>query len=78
LAVEENPLSVYLHIVQIIVSLALVAVTVVQSKSAGLGRMFGSDSSIYRTRRGVEKTLFNLTIVLGVIFFVTSIVSVLV
>jgi len=71
-------LSVYLNIVQIIVSIALIALTVMQSKGAGLGGMFGSDSSIYRTRRGVEKTLFNLTIILGIVFFLTSLVSVLV
>lgn len=71
-------MSVYLNIVQIIVSIALIALAVMQSRGAGLGGMFGSDSSIYRTRRGVEKTLFNLTIILGVVFFVTSLVSVLV
>ena len=37
---------------------------------------FNSDSSIYRTRRGVEKTLFNVTIVLAVVFVVVSIISV--
>jgi len=70
-------LAIYLNIVQIIISIALIVLTVIQSRSAGLGRMFGSDSAIYRTRRGVEKTLFNLTIVLAVVFFVTSLLSVL-
>jgi preprotein translocase subunit SecG len=69
-------LVIYLNIIQIIVSIALIALTVVQSKSAGLGRMFGSDSPIYRTRRGVEKTLYNVTIILGVVFFLTSLLSV--
>jgi preprotein translocase subunit SecG len=70
-------LTLYLNIVQIIISIALIALAVIQSRSAGLGRMFGSDSTIYRTRRGVEKTIFNLTIVLAVVFFVTSLLSVL-
>jgi preprotein translocase subunit SecG len=71
-------LTVYLNIVQIIMSIALIVLAVMQSRGAGLGRMFGSDSSIYRTRRGVEKTMYNLTIILAVIFFITSLVSVLV
>lgn len=68
----------YLNVIQIIISIALIALTVMQSKSAGLGRMFGSDSSIYRTRRGVEKTVYNLTVILAVAFFVISLISVLV
>ncbi len=68
----------YLNVIQIIISIALIALAVMQSKSAGLGRMFGSDSSIYRTRRGVEKTIYNLTIILAVAFFVISLISVLV
>jgi len=71
-------LRIYLNIVQIIISAALIALTVMQSKAEGLGGMFGSDSSIYHTRRGVEKTLYNLTIILGVVFFLTSILSVIV
>ena len=70
-------MTLYLNIVQIIVSVALIALAVIQSRSAGLGRMFGSDSPIYRTRRGVEKTVFNVTIVLAVVFFITSLLSVL-
>ena len=70
-------MTLYLNIMQIIVSVALIALAVIQSRSAGLGRMFGSDSPIYRTRRGVEKTVFNVTIVLAVVFFITSLLSVL-
>ena len=68
---------VYLNIVQIIISIALMALTVMQSKGAGLGRMFGGDSSIYRTRRGIEKTVFKVTIVLAVVFFLISLLSVI-
>ncbi len=71
-------MSTYLNIVQIIASIALIALTVMQSKGAGLGGMLGGDSSIQRTRRGVEKTLFNLTIILAVVFFITSLLNVLV
>lgn len=71
-------MSVYLNIIQIIVAISLIILTVMQGRGAGLGRMFGSDSSIHRTRRGVEKLVYNLTIVLGVVFFLTSILNVLV
>lgn len=70
-------MPIYLNIVQIIISIALIALTVMQSKGAGLGRMLGGDSSIYRTKRGVEKTMFNLTVVLAVVFFLTSLLSVI-
>lgn len=70
-------MTVYLNIAQIIISIALIALTVMQSRGAGLGRMFGGDSSIYRTRRGVEKTMFNLTVILAVVFFLTSLISVI-
>jgi preprotein translocase subunit SecG len=70
-------LTIYLNIIQIIISIALIALTVMQSKGAGLGRMLGGDSSIYRTRRGVEKTMFNLTVILAVVFFLTSLLSVI-
>jgi preprotein translocase subunit SecG len=70
-------LADYLDIAQIIVSIALVLAIVLQSKSAGLGGLTGSDTGgVFRARRGVEKTLFNLTIVLSVIFFLIAIVNV--
>jgi preprotein translocase subunit SecG len=70
----------YIQIIQIIVSIALIAVILVQAKgTGGLGGIFGGEGAgVYRTRRGVEKTLFNVTIGLAVIFFVISIISVLV
>jgi preprotein translocase subunit SecG len=70
---------VYVQIVQIIVSVALIAVILVQAKGqGGLGGIFGGDTTVYRTRRGVEKTLFNVTVGLAVAFFFISIISVLV
>jgi preprotein translocase subunit SecG len=74
---EEVSLLIYLNIIQIIISIALIALTVMQSRGAGLGRMFGSDSSIQTTRRGIDKTLYNVTIILAVIFFLVSLASVL-
>ena len=72
-------MNVYLNIIQIIVSVALIALTVMQSKGASGGRLFGGgEGSVYRTRRGIEKTFFNVTIILAVVFFVMSLVNVLV
>lgn len=72
-------LAVYVQIVQIIVSIALIVVILVQAKGqGGLGGIFGGEGSVFRTRRGVEKTLFNVTVGLAVVFFFVSIASVLV
>jgi preprotein translocase subunit SecG len=71
-------LAFYINIVQIIVSAALIIVIMLQAKGAGgLGGIFGGEGSFFRTRRGVEKTLFNFTIVLAALFVLTSILSLL-
>ncbi len=69
---------VYLNIIQIILSIALIALAVLQSRNSALGRMFGGDSSIHRTRRGAEKTMFTVTIVISVLFFLTAFISVII
>lgn len=66
------------NIVEIIISLVLILVLLVQSRGAGFDGTFNSDSSVFRTRRGVEKTLFQLTIVLAVVFVIVSVLSVVV
>lgn len=54
----------------------LMAVILMQSKGSGFSGAFGGDtSSIYRTRRGFERTLYNFTIGVGVIFVVLSIIA---
>jgi preprotein translocase subunit SecG len=71
--------TIYVQIIQIIVSIALIAVILVQAKGqGGLGGIFGGEGAVFRTRRGVEKTLFNVTVGLAVAFFFVSIASVLV
>ena len=65
----------YLYIAQIIVAVALIIVTLLQVKGGGLGGIFGQADTVYRTKRGVEKTLFQFTIILVVIFVVLSVVS---
>jgi len=61
----------------VLVSIALIASVILQSKGAGLGGLTGADTGgIFTARRGVEKTLFYVTIALGVVFFVLAILSV--
>ena len=67
-------LTDYLAVAEILISLALVAVILLQVKGEGVGGL--QSGSFVRTRRGLEKTLFQLTIVLIVIFLVVSAVSV--
>ena len=62
-------MKTYLYLAQIVVAIALTALVLLQAKDAGLSSMFGgSDMGVYKTRRGVEKTMFNATIVLGIVF----------
>jgi preprotein translocase subunit SecG len=68
-------MEIYLYIAQLVVAVALVLVAMLQVRGGGLGGIFGQADTVYRTKRGVEKTLFQLTIALAVIFVVLSIVS---
>lgn len=68
-------METYLYIAQIVVAVALILVAMLQVRGGGLGGIFGQADTVFRTKRGVEKTLFQLTIVLAVIFIVLSIVS---
>lgn len=65
----------FINIAQIIVSIVLVLLLLVQVREAGSG-LFGSAQNTVRTRRGLEKTLFQLTIILIGIFLLISMVSV--
>jgi preprotein translocase subunit SecG len=64
-----------LHIAQIILSAALITIIMFQVRGGGLGGIFGQQSGVYRTRRGVESILFRLTIVFVCIFLAISIVA---
>jgi preprotein translocase subunit SecG len=60
---------------QMLVSVALMASILMQARGAGLGATFGGDSSVYRSRRGIEKRLFQFTVVLAVLFVIFSIAA---
>jgi preprotein translocase subunit SecG len=66
-----------LPVVQIILSILLVVVILLQQSEAGVGGAFGGGDSggSYHTRRGSEKTLFNATIALGILFALTSFIA---
>lgn len=65
-----------LNLVMIIVSIVLTLVVLLQTKGSSFSGAFGGDtSSIYRTRRGLEKTLFQFTIVAGVVFALIALIS---
>ncbi|MEW6034805.1 MAG: preprotein translocase subunit SecG [Chloroflexota bacterium] len=65
----------YISIAQIIVAVALTAVVLAQVRGGGLGGIFGQPDTVYRTRRGMEKALLQLTVALVVVFIAISIVS---
>ena len=65
-----------LMIATIIVAITLTGVVLLQGANSGLGSAFGGDAGIYRTRRGVEKTLFTMTIALASLFLALSLVTV--
>ena len=67
-----NPI---LAIGQLLVSIALMAAILLQARGTGLSGTFGGDSAVYRSRRGVEKRLWQFTIVLLVLFVIFSIAS---
>jgi len=60
----------YLDIAMIITSIALIVSVILQSKGAGLGGLTGGDAgAVFTARRGVEKTLFRITVGLSILFF---------
>jgi preprotein translocase subunit SecG len=68
-------MSGYFSAAIIVISIALVLSILFQVKGGGLGGIFGQADTVYRTKRGVEKTLFQLTVVLAVIFVVVSVLA---
>jgi preprotein translocase subunit SecG len=67
-----NPL---LAIGLILVAVALVVAILLQARGTGLSSTFGGDSAVYRSRRGVERRLWQFTIVLAVLFVLFSLVA---
>ncbi len=68
-------MQTYLSISQIVLAVALILIVLFQVKGGGLGGIFGQADTVYRTKRGLEKTMFQLTIVLAFLFIIIAIVS---
>jgi preprotein translocase subunit SecG len=67
-----------LNVLQIVISVILIVVILLQVKGSGFGAALGgmSGGSVYRTKRGLERTLFQATVILAVVFIFVSFLSV--
>lgn len=71
-------MSTYINLAQIVIAVTLIVIIMLQTKGAALGGVFGrSDSAVYKTRRGVEKVVFNATIVLSGVFLLMALLNVM-
>lgn len=64
-----------LLIIQIVVSISMIILILIQAKGVGLGRAWGGGGEFYKSRRGVEKVVFNLTLILSALFLISSILN---
>ncbi len=62
-----------LDIIQIMVSILLIATILLQQRGGGLSGVFGGEGSVYATRRGIEKNIFLATVILACLFLIISI-----
>lgn len=63
---------------QVAFAVLLVASILLQARGTGLGSSFGGEGNVYRTKRGIEKRLFQATIVFAILFFGVSLANALV
>jgi len=71
-------MQTYLNVAQITLSTALILAVLLQVRGGGLGGIFGQPDSVFRTKRGIEKTLFQLTIALVVLFITISLLALII
>jgi preprotein translocase subunit SecG len=67
-----------LKITQIIIAVLLVVVILMQNRGSGLGSAFGGSNAVFTTKRGLEKKLYNITIVLAILFFAVSLAVIII
>ena len=65
----------FLAIGQIVVSIAVIVAILLQARGTGLSSTFGGDSAVYRSRRGIERTLWQFTIILISLYVLFSLAS---
>ncbi|MDD5039691.1 MAG: preprotein translocase subunit SecG [Patescibacteria group bacterium] len=71
-------LELTLNIVQIVLAGILMAAVLLQNRGAGLGGVFGGEGNVYRTKRGFDKILFVVTIIVSIAFFGTAMTNILI
>ncbi len=74
----QTTVSDALQVIQIILSVAMVIVIILQARGLGLGSLFGGGDTgmgITKTRRGLERTLFQITIILGALFLLNAVIQ---
>jgi preprotein translocase subunit SecG len=77
----QTTLSNALQIIQVILSIALILVIILQARGMGLGSLFGGSDTgmgITKTRRGLERTLFQITIILAALFLLNAIIQLMI
>ena len=62
-------------LIQIFIAILLIVTILIQARGAGLGEAWGGSSEFFTSRRGTEKIIFLATIVLAILFLLSSIVS---
>lgn len=67
----------WIQIAQLIISILLIIAILLQSRGTGLGSAFGGSGGVYLTKRGLEKKLFIITIILSVLFFSLSLLGII-
>lgn len=70
-----TPYRQYFQIIQIIVGTALIITILLQARGSGLGSVFGGTGTVFKTRRGIDKLLFRMTIWFIVLFALVSFVG---
>lgn len=66
----------WIKILQAIIAILLMIVILMQNRGSGLSEVFGGSGNVFKTKRGVEKTLFSLTIIFAVLFFTLSLLNI--
>lgn len=74
----RSKLGKILTVVELVIAVILILVILMQNKGVGLTAAFGGEGGIYRSKRGIEKGLFVLTIILAIVFVVLAIVQLVV
>jgi len=65
-------------IAQLVIAVLLTITILLQNRGSGLSGVFGGSGAVYRTKRGVEKTLFSLTIILSILFLGISLLQIII